>query len=508
MNNRIIKEETNKTNTMEFEGRGLNFKVELLNQRKLCNTISGVDIQEVDDFVLNTGLPEREELDIPTHSEPEVIRHFTRLSQKNYSIDTGFYPLGSCTMKYNPRVNELVARLPGFSNIHPLQDESTVQGALELMYELQNWLKELSGLDAVSLNPAAGAHGEYAGIRTIKQAHLKKENTPRKYIIIPDSAHGTNPATAVSCGYEIIMAKTTNEGYCDLAEIEEIILKHGKEIAGIMLTNPNTSGKFEKDIIKIADLIHSIGAYFYCDGANFNAIVGNIKPADLGIDVMHFNLHKTFSTPHGGGGPGCGPIAVCNKLKPYLPVPFADFKNGKYELIREADNTIGQLKNFYGQFALMVRALSYMLSNGKNGLSQVSKDAVLSANYIQKSLEEHYHLAYSGHCMHECLFTDKKQKASGITTVDIAKSLVEYGFHPMTMYFPLTVSGAMLIEPTETETKETIDKFIETLIFIADKVEHGDIEEIKSFPISTPKRRLNETEAARNPILTWYQIPN
>ena len=508
MKNLVFMEMPKYVSEMKFEGRGLNFNVELLNKRRLCNYISGVDVEEVTDLSINTGLPEREELDIPTHSEPEVIRHFTRLSQKNYSIDTGFYPLGSCTMKYNPRVNELVARLPGFSNIHPLQDESTIQGALELMYELQNWLKELSGLAAISLNPAAGAHGEYAGIRTIKQAHLFKEGKARKYIIIPDSAHGTNPATAASCGYEIIMVQTTSAGYCDLPEIKKIIANYGQEIAAIMLTNPNTCGKFEKDIIEIADLIHSVGAYFYCDGANFNAIVGNIKPADLGIDVMHFNLHKTFSTPHGGGGPGCGPIAVCRELQQFLPVPFADFRNNKYELVSDSKDSLGQLKNFYGQFTLMVRALSYMLSNGKNGLSQVAKDAVLSANYIQKSLEPYYHLAYSGFCMHECLFTDKKQKKYDISTIDIAKSLVEYGFHPMTMYFPLTVSGAMLIEPTETETKETIDKFIETMIYIAKKVKNGDIEEIKSFPISTPRRRLDETQAARKPVLTWYKIEN
>ncbi len=291
-----------------------------------------------------------------------------------------------------------------------------------------------------------------------------------------------------------------------MLKLEELIEKYGNDIAGIMLTNPNTCGKFEPDINKIADLIHSVGAYFYCDGANFNAIVGNIKPEAFGVDVMHFNLHKTFSTPHGGGGPGVGPIAMCEELAKYQPVPYVEKKGDKFTLIKNNENSIGQVKGFYGQFLLMVRALCYMKANGKNGFKKVSNDAVLSANYIMHKLKDYYHLPFEGFCMHECLFTDKFQKEKGVTTLDIAKALIEYGFHPMTMYFPLTVQGAMLIEPTETESKHTIDKFIETMIYIAKKIDNGDIEELKSFPISTPCQRTDETGAARNPILTWQEL--
>ena len=492
-----------------FEGKGLDYDVPLLISTGRDEEISGVDIEDfsINDFDLYIGVEERDDLNIPSHSEPDIIRHFTRLSQKNYSIDTGFYPLGSCTMKHNPRINELVARLNGFRDVHPLQNESTIQGCLEVMYELQKWLSELSGLDSVSLNPAAGAHGEYAGMSVIRKAHEVKGNT-RKYVIIPDSAHGTNPATAASCGYKILTVKTTKDGFCDLGEIEEFISHYGEEIAAIMLTNPNTCGKFEKDIVKIADLIHSVGAYFYCDGANFNAIVGYIKPGELGIDVMHFNLHKTFSTPHGGGGPGCGPIAVSSELSEYLPVPYVKKSNDKFTFVRDSKNSIGQIKGFYGQFTLMVRALSYMLSNGINGLRMVSRDAVLSANYIMVKLKDHYNLAYSGNCMHECLFTDKLQSKHDISTLDIAKALVEFGFHPMTMYFPLTVPGAMLIEPTETENKNTLDKFIATMIYIANEISEGRGDKFKEFPLNTPKKRLDETSAARNPILSWQMIEN
>ena len=490
---------------MQFEGKGLNLGTELLNKTCAGSSISGVNLEEFPEFELNIGVAERKKNNIPSHSEPEIIRHFTRLSQQNYSIDTGFYPLGSCTMKYNPRINEKVARFAGFADIHPLQEESTVQGALEVIYELQKFLAEYTGLPFVSTNPAAGAHGEYTGIKLIKQAHLDKEGTARKYIIIPDSAHGTNPATAATCGYEILTIKTFSDGCCQLESIKELVDKHGKDIAGIMLTNPNTCGKFEKDVNKIADLIHSIGAYFYCDGANFNAIVGNIKPAAFGVDVMHFNLHKTFSTPHGGGGPGCGPIAVCEGLKKYLPVPYVKKEGDNFTFIKESDSSIGQVKGFYGQFTLMVRALCYMMSYGHE-ISEVSKDAVLSANYILAKLKNHYHVPYPGICMHECLFTDKYQKEQGLTTLDVAKALIEYGFHPMTMYFPLTVSGAMLIEPTETESKATLDKFIETMIYIAKEIKSGNGEKYKTYPLSTPRRRVDETKAARNPILSWQEL--
>ena len=396
--------------------------------------------------------------------------------------------------------------LKGFSQIHPLQPTSTTQGALELMHELQNWLKELSGLSAVSLLPAAGAHGEYTGMRVIKQAHIVKEGSPRKYVLIPDSAHGTNPSTTAAIGYQIITIKTGFDGSCILQDIKDAVAKYGKEIAGIMITNPNTCGKFEKDIIEISKLIHSVGAYFYCDGANFNAIVGNIKPADFGVDVMHFNLHKTFSTPHGGGGPGCGPIAVSEELAEFLPTPLIIKKDGKFDLERESKNSIGQIKGFYGQFTLMVRAYSYMMSLGVDGLKKVGQDAVLSANYILNKLKDHYHIPFPGRCMHECLITEKKQKAHGVTTLDIAKTLIDFGFHPMTVYFPLVVPGTMLIEPTETETKATIDHFIEAMIEIAEDVENGNTKDILNAPLMTKYDRLDETGAARNPILTYNDL--
>jgi glycine dehydrogenase subunit 2 len=481
---------------------GLDFDDGLLSAHDRQGGNSGVDFNEEISGVLRTGFAVRSKIGLPELSEPEVVRHFTRISQENYSIDTGFYPLGSCTMKYNPKLNEKVARFPGFANIHPLQPEETVQGALEVMHDLQNWLAALSGLPGVSLNPAAGAHGEFAGIKVIKASH-KAKGDMREYVLVPDSAHGTNPSTASGCGYKIINIKSDAEGYCDLAEVKKAVDEHGTKIAALMLTNPSTCGKFEKNVQAIADLIHSIGAYFYCDGANFNAIVGRVRPADFGVDVMHFNLHKTFSTPHGGGGPGCGPIATSEELRPFLPVPFVEKKGDKFTIIRDNETTIGQIKGFYGQFALMVRALSYMSSMGKDGFRQVSSDAVLSANYILAKLKDHYHVPFAGYCMHECLLTDKYQKAQGVTTVDVAKALIEYGFHPMTIYFPLIVQGAMLIEPTETESKETLDEFINSMIWIAEEAKAGNGEKFKSYPLSTPRKRVDEVRAARKPVLTW-----
>ena len=496
-----------KENTLQnnFSDKALHKEVKLLNEDRIArDDIWGVDFPEFTLDKTSIGVEQRQELNLPNHSEPEIIRHFTQLSRQNYSIDTGFYPLGSCTMKYNPRINEAVARFAGFADIHPLQDQSTIQGALKVIYELQGYLSEVTGLHDVSLNPAAGAHGEYTGIRLIKAAHIDKEGNPRKYIIVPDSAHGTNPATAAMCGYKILIVKTNQEGCCSLSDIEQLIEKYGKDIAGIMLTNPNTCGRFEQHIIKIAELIHSIGGYFYYDGANLNAILGAIKPADFGVDVMHFNLHKTFSTPHGGGGPGCGPIAMSKKLCKYRPVPYiVKEEDNNYRFVTDNKDSIGQIKGFYGQFALMVRALCYILSNGKEGIKQISQDAVLNANYILAHLKDYYHVPYDGYCMHECLFSDKWQKEYGVSTLDIAKAMIEYGVHPMTMYFPLIVSGAMLIEPTETETKETLDNFIAIMKEIANRIKNGDGEELKKLPISAPRSRLDEVKAAREPILTW-----
>lgn len=481
---------------------GLNNKTELMIKQSKPGAC-GVDLPEIANFELRTGQTSRKHIGLPEVTEPQVVRHFVRLSSQNYSIDGGFYPLGSCTMKHNPRINEKLARLPGFAAIHPLQDESTVQGSLELMYELQNWLATLTGLETSSLAPAAGAQGELAGMLVIRGAHLKKGNA-RKIVLIPDSAHGTNPATAAMCGYQIKVVPSNKDGLVEFDAFKKLVDEHKTDIAGIMLTNPNTCGKFEPRIKDIADLIHSVGAYFYCDGANFNAIVGKIRPGDVGIDVMHFNLHKTFSTPHGGGGPGCGPIAVTKELAEFLPTPHVEKRGDKYHLVAPK-STIGKVKGFNGQFGMMVRALSYMLSHGANGLQQVAEDAVLSANYILSKLKNYYHVPFPGTCMHECLLTDKIQKAKNISTLDIAKALIEYGFHPMTVFFPLVVQGAMLIEPTETETKESIDQFIDTMIYIAKEIESGNGDKFHSYPLSTPKRRLDEVKAAKNPIVNWME---
>jgi glycine dehydrogenase subunit 2 len=483
---------------------GLNHETELLiyqSNEGAC----GVDLPDVEKFSVRTGQKSREEIGLPQVNEPQVIRHFVRLSNQNYSIDGGFYPLGSCTMKHNPRLNEKMARLAGFADIHPMQDQSTVQGALELMYNLQNWLSTLTGLGGVSLCPAAGAQGELAGMLVIKKAHESKGEINRKIVLIPDSAHGTNPATAAICGFEIKVIPSNSEGLIDLDIFKKLIAEHGKNIAGTMITNPNTCGKFEKDIKEIADLIHSVGAYFYCDGANYNAIVGKVRPADIGVDVMHFNLHKTFSTPHGGGGPGSGPIAVAKNLVEFLPSPHV-IKDGNLFKFITPKNSCGKVKGFNGQFGMHVRALSYMLSHGSDGLQKVAEDAVISANYILKKLKDYYHVPFSGNCMHECLLTDKIQKEKGVTTLDIAKALVEFGIHPMTVFFPLVVHGAMLIEPTETEAKSQIDEFISTMIYIANEVSEGKGSRFANYPLSTPRRRLDDVKAAKNPITTWLMI--
>ncbi len=507
---KIVKEETQ---DVVAENRGLHYEENLLWEKELSEH-SGVDLPESEGLPLRTGDKARGSIGLPQLSEPQVLRHFVRMSTWNYSIDHGFFPLGSCTMKHNPRLNEKVARLPGFAHIHPMQPESTVQGALELMHELQHWLGELTGLRGVCLTPSAGAHGELAGMMTIRRAHEHKgEAAKRKIVLTPDSSHGTNPATAVMCGFEVRSMPTKETGRLTLEVFKEALYKtdpDGADIAGMMVTNPNTCGLFENEILEIADLLHEVGGYFYCDGANFNALVGKVRPADFGVDVMHINLHKTFSTPHGGGGPGSGPICCTEELAQFMPVPTVVKSGDGYTLEGESDRpeTLGRLKAFQGQFGMFVRALSYMKSHGADGLLQVSEDAVLNANYILAELSEDYYAPYKdgGYCMHEALITDKIQDDNGVTTLDIAKALVEYGYHPMTVYFPLVLKGTMLIEPTETESKDAIDRFITTMKKIAVDARAEDAADIfHSYPQSTPRKRLDEVKAARNPVLRWKE---
>ena len=468
---------------------------------------TGVDLPEPKTDGSDLGdLVRRDPIGLPGLSEPETMRHYVRLSQKNHAIDLALYPLGSCTMKHNPRLNEKMARLPGFSDIHPLQPISTVQGALELMDQLSHWLKTLTGMPAVALSPKAGAHGELCGLMAIRAAHeASGEHAQRRKVLVPTSAHGTNPATAAFVGYSVVEVAQTDDGRVDVADLAS---KLGPDVAAIMVTNPNTCGLFERDIIEIARLTHEAGAYFYCDGANFNAIVGRVRPGDLGVDAMHINLHKTFSTPHGGGGPGAGPVVLSEALAPFAPAPWVVHGIDGYELIEreegEAAQAFGRMCAFQGQMGMYVRALSYMMSHGADGLRQVAEDAVLNANYIKARLSDVMSAAFpDGPCMHEALFDDEWLKGTDITTLDFAKAMIDEGFHPMTMYFPLVVHGAMLIEPTETESKAELDRFINALRLLAQAAKAGEVERFKGAPFHAPLRRLDETRAARSPKLRW-----
>ncbi|MEO0465456.1 MAG: aminomethyl-transferring glycine dehydrogenase subunit GcvPB [Pseudomonadota bacterium] len=474
-------------------------------------TGTGVDLPEPKGTADRLGgLLRKSKAELPGLSEPEAVRHYVRLSQRNYAIDLGFFPLGSCTMKHNPRLNERMARLPGFADIHPLQPQATVQGALELIDELAIWLKTLTGMPAVAMSPKAGAHGELCGMLAIRKAlETRGELTTRKRVLVPASAHGTNPATAIQCGFDVDEIGADARGRVDMDELREKLARTD-DIAGIMLTNPNTCGLFETDIREIADLIHDAGGYFYCDGANFNAIVGRVRPGDLGVDAMHINLHKTFSTPHGGGGPGSGPTVLSDALAPHAPVPFVICdEDGTFQLIeedrREADMSFGRMVAFHGQMGMFVRALSYMLSHGADGLKQAAEDAVLNANYVQARLNPVMTPAFDGYCMHEALFSDEFV-GEGIETIDIAKALIDEGYHPMTMYFPLVVHGAMLLEPTETESRAELDRFCDALEGIAKRAADGD-QSLKAAPVLAPMKRLDETRAARKPILKWSPPP-
>ncbi len=452
------------------------------------------------------GLERGAAIGLPGLSEPQVVQHYTRLSQKNYAIDMGVYPLGSCTMKHNPRLNEKMARLSGFGDVHPLQPQSTVQGALELIDSLAHWLKTLTGMPAVALSPAAGAHGELCGMVAIRAAlEARGEADKRLRVLVPESAHGTNPATAAVLGFKVESIPANAEGRVDLAAMKAAL---GPDVAAIMLTNPNTCGLFERDIREVADAVHAAGGYFYCDGANFNAIVGRVRPGDLGIDCMHINLHKTFSTPHGGGGPGSGPVVLSAALAPYAPYPWTVKEGEKFRAIEAGSvgdgKPFGRLKAFHGQMGMFVRALAYMLSHGSDGLWQVASDAVLNANYVLARLKDVMSPAFPGTCMHEALFDDEFLKGTGVTTLDFAKAMIDEGYHPMTMYFPLVVHGALLIEPTETQAKADLDQFIDALRHLAQKAKSGTAAaEFQAAPVLAPRRRLDETLAARKPILRW-----
>jgi glycine dehydrogenase subunit 2 len=467
---------------------------------------SGVDLETTKGLALKLGGLTRMPPKLPGLAEPEAVRHYVRLSQKNHSIDAGLYPLGSCTMKHNPRLNEKMARLPGFGDIHPLQPISTVQGALGLMDELAHWLKTLTGMPEVALSPKAGAHGELCGMMAIRAAiEARGELATRKRVLVPESAHGTNPATAALLGFTVDEIPANLHGRVDL---DAFRAKLGDDVAAIMLTNPNTCGLFERDIIDIADAIHDVGGYFYCDGANFNAIVGRVRPGDLGVDAMHINLHKTFSTPHGGGGPGSGPTVLSERLAPYAPLPLIVKRDGVYDLVENETSdhaSFGRMVAFHGQMGMFVRALSYMLSHGSDGLRQVAEDAVLNANYILASLKDVMSASFEGPCMHEALFDDRFLKDTGIDTLDFAKAMIDEGYHPMTMYFPLVVHGAMLIEPTETESKQTLDQFIYVMRKLTEAAKAGDMDRFKKAPHFAPRKRLDETKAARQPVLKYQR---
>jgi glycine dehydrogenase subunit 2 len=470
--------------------------------------VTGVDLDEPAPCERRLGTLQRDTpIGLPGLAEPEAVRHYVRLSQKNYSIDAGIYPLGSCTMKHNPRLGEAMARLPGFSDIHPLQPQSTVGGALELIEELGRWLLSVTGMEAVAMSPKAGAHGEACGMMAIKAAlDASGEAEQRKIVLVPDSAHGTNPATATRLGFEVRSIRSRDDGTLDAAEVRASL---DGSVAAIMLTNPNTCGLFERDIARIAVAVHDAGAYFYCDGANLNAIMGKCRPGDLGVDAMHINLHKTFSTPHGGGGPGAGPVVLSKRLAAFAPLPFLRRDETGLRLVEHAEAggaAFGRLTAFHGQMGMFVRALAYMLSHGADGLRQIAEDAVLSANYLRVGLRDLLSQPFGDRvCMHEVLFDDHWLKGSGLTTLDFAKAMIDEGFHPMTIYFPLVVHGAMLIEPTESESKASLDLFIATIRDLALSVCEGDRQRFLAAPSLTPRRRLDETRAARTPVLKWVK---
>ncbi|EUJ17548.1 aminomethyl-transferring glycine dehydrogenase subunit GcvPB [Listeria aquatica] len=458
------------------------------------------DVPETDlSQIFDKKMIRSKKADLPELSELEIMRHYTELSNHNFGVDSGFYPLGSCTMKYNPKMNEKVARFPGFANVHPYQPESSVQGAMELMYDLQESLVEITGMDEVTLQPAAGAQGEWTGLMLIRAFHEANNDDKRTKVIIPDSAHGTNPASATVAGFEVVTVKSNDKGLVDVEDLRSVV---GEDTAALMLTNPNTLGLFEKDIVEIAEIIHDAGGKLYYDGANLNAVMSKARPGDMGFDVVHLNLHKTFTGPHGGGGPGSGPIGIKKDLIPYLPTPVLKKQDDRYVFDYNYPESIGRVKPFYGNFGINVRAYTYIRTMGAEGLKKVTEYAVLNANYMMRRLEEAFDLPYGQICKHEFVLSGNRQKKLGVRTTDIAKRLLDHNFHPPTVYFPLIVDEAMMIEPTETESKETLDKFIDTMLEIAREAEE-DPELVQEAPHNTYVKRLDETQAARKPVLRY-----
>lgn len=457
------------------------------------------DVQKVEaKQVIPSHLLRKELTGFPQLSEVDVVRHFTRLSQWNYGVDNGFYPLGSCTMKYNPKVNEEVAKIRGFAQVHPYSPQEICQGILKLMYELENYLAEITGMDDVTLQPAAGAHGELAGLMIIR-AYFRDRGERRSKILVPDTAHGTNCSSSTVASFRMVGIKSNEKGILSAKQVDE---QMDDQVAAIMVTNPNTLGLFEEELGEIARIVHQRGGFVYCDGANLNALMGIVKLGDLGVDMVHLNLHKTFSTPHGGGGPGAGPLAVKKELTPFLPVPVIEKAGETYRFNFDLPKSIGKIRAFYGNFGVMLKSYAYILSMGAEGLKKVSEMAVLNANYLMKRLKDYYHLPYDWPCMHECVFTDRNQEKYHINTLDIAKRLIDYGFHPPTVYFPLVVKGALMMEPTETESKEGLDRFIETMITIAKEAEENP-DLLREAPSRVKVRRLDEVLAARKPKLRW-----
>jgi glycine dehydrogenase subunit 2 len=485
---------------MHNEDQALIF--ELSTPGRIGYSLPEMDVPELDlESLLPEGYLRSEEPELPEVSELDIMRHYTALSRRNHGVDSGFYPLGSCTMKYNPKINENVARFNGFAHVHPLQDESSVQGALELLYDLQEHLIEITGMDEVTLQPAAGAHGEWTGLMMIRAYHEANGDLKRTKVIVPDSAHGTNPASATVAGLETITVKSNENGLVDLEDLRRVV---GEDTAALMLTNPNTLGLFEENIVEMAEIVHAAGGKLYYDGANLNAVLSKARPGDMGFDVVHLNLHKTFTGPHGGGGPGSGPVGVKADLIPFLPKPVIAKRGEEYVFDYDRPQSIGRVKPYYGNFGINVRAYTYIRSMGPDGLKAVTEYAVLNANYMMRRLAEYYDLPFDKHCKHEFVLSGRRQKKLGVRTLDIAKRLLDFGYHPPTIYFPLNVEECIMIEPTETESKETLDSFVDIMIQIAKEVEENP-EIVQEAPHTTVVGRMDEATAARKPILKYQK---